>query len=69
MAFLGINRIGELPAYLLTFFTIMLVINSFNLIDGVDGLAACLGLISCVTFGLYFFINNNVAYAMLGFFA
>jgi UDP-GlcNAc:undecaprenyl-phosphate GlcNAc-1-phosphate transferase len=54
-------------SYILTFFTILLVINSFNLIDGIDGLAGCLGLVSSLAFGLYFYINANIPFAILGF--
>lgn len=65
--FLGIYQLSLPVSYILSFFAIMLVINAFNLIDGVDGLAASLGLISCVIFGLFFLINQNFAYAILGF--
>jgi UDP-N-acetylmuramyl pentapeptide phosphotransferase/UDP-N-acetylglucosamine-1-phosphate transferase len=65
--FAGLNEIGTPISYLLTFFTILLVINSFNLIDGVDGLAASLGLISSLSFGLFFYVNGNVPFAILGF--
>ncbi len=65
--FLGIYQLSEPVSYLLTFFVIMLVINAFNLIDGVDGLAASLGLVSSVTFALFFLINQNFSYAILGF--
>src|SRR6266850_2086056 len=37
---------GELPPYIspiLTAFTVIVITNSFNLIDGLDGLAACVG--------------------------
>jgi len=43
------------------------VINSFNLIDGVDGLAASLGILSMIVFGSYFFAVNLQAYALLSF--
>jgi UDP-N-acetylmuramyl pentapeptide phosphotransferase/UDP-N-acetylglucosamine-1-phosphate transferase len=43
------------------------VINAFNLIDGVDGLAGSLGLMSMVLFGGYFYAVNMTAYALLAF--
>jgi UDP-N-acetylmuramyl pentapeptide phosphotransferase/UDP-N-acetylglucosamine-1-phosphate transferase len=49
------------------FFTIILLINSFNLIDGIDGLAASLGFIACLFFGTFFFLNGAVSYAVLSF--
>jgi UDP-GlcNAc:undecaprenyl-phosphate GlcNAc-1-phosphate transferase len=63
----GFFAINPVVGYALTFFTILLVINSFNLIDGIDGLAASLGLISSFAFGLFFYINANEPYAILGF--
>ncbi len=63
----GFFEINIALGYVLTFFTILLVINSFNLIDGIDGLASSLGLISSFAFGLFFYINKNEPYAILGF--
>lgn len=63
--FMGMNSIYTSFSYFLTFFTILIIINAFNLIDGVDGLAGSLGLISSLVFGAYFFINNNLPYAIL----
>lgn len=51
----------------LSYLTIIVVINSFNLIDGVDGLAASLGILTMVVFGAYFFAINMQAYALLSF--
>lgn len=63
----GFEALSTPVAYVLSYFTILLVINSFNLVDGVDGLAASLGLISSLAFGLFFYVNNNISYAILGF--
>lgn len=63
----GIFEISAAFSYPFSFFTILLVINAFNLIDGVDGLAASLGLISSLVFGLFFYMNNNLPFAILGF--
>ncbi len=65
--FLGFYEISETTGYMITFFSIILLINAFNLIDGVDGLAASLGLLSSVLFGVFFLINNQPAYGVLGF--
>lgn len=51
----------------LSYLTIIVVINSFNLIDGVDGLASSLGVLTTLIFGTYFFIIGQQAYALLGF--
>ncbi len=65
--FMGVYALSEMESHIITFFSIILIINSFNLIDGVDGLAASLGLFSCILFGLFFLLNNNIAFALLGF--
>lgn len=65
--FMGMGQLDITASYLLTFFTIILVINAFNLIDGIDGLAGSLGLITCTVFGGYFFITGDMTHALLGF--
>lgn len=51
----------------LSYLTIIVVINSFNLIDGVDGLASCLGIFTTLIFGSYFFVVGEQAYSLLAF--
>jgi|KBSMisStaDraftv2_1062788.scaffolds.fasta_scaffold46776_2 UDP-N-acetylmuramyl pentapeptide phosphotransferase/UDP-N-acetylglucosamine-1-phosphate transferase len=63
----GFYELSTVASYLLTFFAILLIINSFNLIDGVDGLAGSLGLASSFFFGLFFYIKGDIPYAILGF--
>lgn len=63
----GIEQVSEGFGLALSYLTIIVVINSFNLIDGVDGLAASLGILSMVVFGAYFFAVNLQAYALLSF--
>ncbi|MDB5231909.1 MAG: undecaprenyl-phosphate N-acetylglucosaminyl 1-phosphate transferase [Chitinophagaceae bacterium] len=65
--FFGINELDPTSSCLLTYFTMIVVINAFNLIDGIDGLAGTLGMISCCIFGSLFFVNGNVPYAILSF--
>ncbi|MDQ6724333.1 MAG: undecaprenyl/decaprenyl-phosphate alpha-N-acetylglucosaminyl 1-phosphate transferase, partial [Thermoproteota archaeon] len=63
--FLGINAIPHITSYILTAFTIIVVTNSFNLIDGVDGLAGSLGLLTSTIFGIYFFISGQIMYSVM----
>ncbi len=51
----------------LSYLTIIVVINSFNLIDGVDGLAASLGILTMLVFGSYFFAVDLPAYSLMSF--
>ena len=65
--FLNIQHIPYVASVILSFFTIIVITNSFNLIDGVDGLAGTLGLITTFTFGSYFLYIGQTAYAVLAF--
>lgn len=64
----GFLGIGVLPlplSYLITYTTIIVVVNAYNLIDGVDGLAASLGLLTMSIFGAYFYFAGMNNYALL----
>jgi UDP-N-acetylmuramyl pentapeptide phosphotransferase/UDP-N-acetylglucosamine-1-phosphate transferase len=66
----GIFGIYDIPYWgsvFLSIFTYVVVVNSFNLIDGVDGLAAGVGLLSSVAFGIWFIFANEFPYAALAF--
>jgi UDP-N-acetylmuramyl pentapeptide phosphotransferase/UDP-N-acetylglucosamine-1-phosphate transferase len=63
----GFETVSEGFGLALSYLTIIVVINSFNLIDGVDGLASSLGILSMVVFGIYFFLIGQQAYALLSF--
>ncbi|WP_207495575.1 MraY family glycosyltransferase [Aridibaculum aurantiacum] len=65
--FMGINEIPVFAQYLLTMFASVVIINAFNLIDGVDGLAGTVGAVTSLLFGTFFLLNGNYAYATLGF--
>lgn len=63
--FLGINEIPHIASYILTAFTIIVITNSFNLIDGVDGLAGSLGLLTSIVFGIYFYATGEIMYSIM----
>jgi UDP-GlcNAc:undecaprenyl-phosphate/decaprenyl-phosphate GlcNAc-1-phosphate transferase len=66
----GIFGVYEIPNWgsvFLSIFTYVVVVNAFNLIDGVDGLAAGIGFISCCAFGTWFIFANEFPYAALSF--
>src|SRR6478735_631268 len=65
--FLGIEQLPEVASLGLTYFTILVIINSFNLIDGVDGLAGSLGVLASATLGFFFFKISQPGYAMIAF--
>ncbi|MFZ9386310.1 MAG: MraY family glycosyltransferase [Chitinophagaceae bacterium] len=64
---LGFTELPEAFSLALSYLTIIVIINSFNLIDGVDGLAASLGVLTMIVFGGYFFVIDFQAYALLAF--
>jgi UDP-GlcNAc:undecaprenyl-phosphate GlcNAc-1-phosphate transferase len=65
--FMGIHALPETFSLLFTYLTVIVIINSYNLIDGVDGLAGSLGLLSASVFGIYFVSIGNTADAVLAF--
>ena len=52
-------------SFLITCFTIVIITNSFNLIDGVDGLAATLGAITLGAFSIYFYISGDISLSFI----
>lgn len=52
--FCGIHDIPLISSIFLSFFVFIVIVNSLNLIDGVDGLASGLGMIYSLFFALYF---------------
>ncbi|MEJ0034102.1 MAG: MraY family glycosyltransferase [Bacteroidota bacterium] len=63
----GIETIWTPLAYIITGFTIIVITNSFNLIDGLDGLAGSISLIALIAFGVWFFMADDYVFALLSF--
>lgn len=63
----GIYEIDSVYAIPLSYTTIILIINAFNLIDGVDGLAGCLALMASLLLGTYFTLSGLHEFAALSF--
>lgn len=61
----GIQEIPDWASILLSVFTYTVIVNAFNLIDGLDGLAAGVGFIACLAFGLWFFFAGGEDNAIL----
>ncbi|MCK5907667.1 MAG: undecaprenyl/decaprenyl-phosphate alpha-N-acetylglucosaminyl 1-phosphate transferase [Flavobacteriales bacterium] len=64
---LGFSEIPYWFSIVITVFVIILIINSFNLIDGVDGLAASSAIFSSAVFGIWFYMNGYFSMTMVSF--
>ncbi|MCF3110190.1 undecaprenyl/decaprenyl-phosphate alpha-N-acetylglucosaminyl 1-phosphate transferase [Niabella sp. CC-SYL272] len=63
----GIETLDPMYGVPLTYFTIILIINAYNLIDGIDGLSGSLGLMATLLFGTYFLLAKMYPYAAFSF--
>jgi UDP-N-acetylmuramyl pentapeptide phosphotransferase/UDP-N-acetylglucosamine-1-phosphate transferase len=61
----GIEHLPVLVQYVLTVFIVTGIINAFNLIDGIDGLAGGLALIDMMSFFVIFFVAHEVGTALI----
>ena len=57
--FLGINEISYLTSFAVSVFLYVLIINGFNLVDGIDGLASGIGILTSVVFGFWFWSSSE----------
>lgn len=62
---MGVEALSPTVSFLITLFTIVVITNSFNLIDGVDGLAGSLGLVTSIIFGTYFYFSGELMYSVI----
>lgn len=63
--FFDIFQINYFFAVIITTFFYVFVINAFNFIDGIDGLAASLGIIASVFLGIWFFLSGFIEMAII----
>ena len=66
----GVLGIYDLPfwiAILFTIFVVIVIVNGFNLIDGVDGLASGIGVISSCSFGIIALLMGQSDMAIIAF--
>jgi UDP-GlcNAc:undecaprenyl-phosphate GlcNAc-1-phosphate transferase len=62
---LGIEEISYPMSIGLSLFVYIVIVNALNLIDGVDGLAAGIGLIASMTFAYWFYRTGDYPLALL----
>jgi len=66
--FWGLLNVDEIPytiSIALSLFIYIVIVNAINLIDGVDGLAAGIGLIASTTFAYWFYRTGDLPLALL----
>lgn len=61
----GITTIPYWLSVIFTLFVYVLIINAYNLIDGVDGLAGGLALFACMAFGYLFLRTEDISMATI----
>jgi UDP-N-acetylmuramyl pentapeptide phosphotransferase/UDP-N-acetylglucosamine-1-phosphate transferase len=64
---LGANEIGFGVSLILSIFAMVVIINAFNLIDGIDGLASGLAILAAGAFGSWFYLSGHPQFAILSF--
>ncbi len=63
----GIEEIPKLLGIPLSIFVVIVIINGFNLIDGIDGLSSGISALVATTFGIWFYSVGAIGFATLAF--
>ncbi len=67
-SFFGLFGVYDIPlwvSYAFSIFTIVVITNSLNLIDGIDTLAASVGIFASTIFGVWFYTAHQPQYVIL----
>jgi len=63
----GVHELPNIVSYIITYFTIIVITNSFNLIDGLDGLAGTIAIVALLAFGIWFYLVDDQIFSILSF--
>ncbi len=63
----GIQSIHPAAGFFITIFVMVAIINAYNLIDGIDGLASGLAMMSSFILGSWFFLAGHVHHSIVSF--
>lgn len=69
-SFYGLFGITDLPLYVaipFSIFTIIVITNAINLIDGIDGLATSIGIVITLGYGIIFYNMNEAGWSRISF--
>lgn len=61
------STLHPVVSYFVSMLTILFIINSFNLLDGIDGLAGSAGMLILSTLGCWFFLVQRMEFATVAF--
>jgi UDP-N-acetylmuramyl pentapeptide phosphotransferase/UDP-N-acetylglucosamine-1-phosphate transferase len=64
---LGIYELPLVVSFIVTVFTVIVITNSFNLIDGLDGLAGSISFVALTSFGIWFYMVDDHVFSLLCF--
>lgn len=65
--FLNIGDIPYLISIVFTILVLLAIINGFNLIDGIDGLASGIGILISSILGVWFYLTYNITFSVMSF--
>lgn len=63
--FLGLYEIPETIGFILKAFIVLALINSYNLIDGIDGLAAIVGIVITTVYAFVFYLSGQPFFTLV----
>lgn len=63
----GFHELGFAVSLAFSVLVVIIIINAFNLIDGIDGLAAGIGILATLVFGYWFYRVEEIPMAILSF--
>ena len=63
--FLGIGELNDSASIILSIFTLLVIMNGFNLIDGINWLSGGVGIVVSAAFGAFFYVNGFEEYTII----
>ncbi|NQU54639.1 MAG: undecaprenyl/decaprenyl-phosphate alpha-N-acetylglucosaminyl 1-phosphate transferase [Bacteroidetes bacterium] len=60
-------KIGFITSIVLSLFAMVGIINAFNLIDGIDGLASGIAIMAATIFGVWFYLAGHIQFSIMSF--
>jgi len=63
--FLGVYEIPFLLGFFLKTLIVIALINAYNLIDGIDGLAGAVGIVICLAYGVVFYATGHPYFVLI----